>query len=46
MQQWCRFPAIKGKSRRKRRQLFQNGWFLNHDNAPAHTALSIQEFLA
>ena len=21
-------------------------WFLHHDNAPAHTALSVQQFLA
>jgi hypothetical protein len=26
---------------------WQSGdWFLHHDNAPAHTALSVQQFLA
>jgi transposase len=33
--------------RRKRRALFaNNSWILHHDNAPAHTALSVTEFLA
>jgi len=32
---------------RKRLELFvSNSWILNHDNAPAHTALSVREFLA
>jgi hypothetical protein len=35
------------KVRRQRSQVFQSGrWLLHHDNAPARTALSIQEFLA
>lgn len=33
--------------REKRRELWQgNSWLLHHDNAPAHNALSIREFLA
>jgi len=33
--------------RRKRTELFaNNSWILHHDNAPAHTALSVREFLA
>jgi hypothetical protein len=32
--------------RRKRPDLWQRGeWFFHHDNAPAHTALSVQRFL-
>ena len=35
------------KVRRKRPELFaSNSWILHHDNAPAHTALSVREFLA
>ena len=35
------------KVRRKRPELFvNNSWILHHDNAPAHTALSLREFLA
>ena len=35
------------KFRRKRPELFaSNSWILHHDNAPAHTALSVKEFLA
>ena len=35
------------KVRRKRPELFaNNSWILDHDNAPAHTALSVREFLA
>ena len=34
------------KGRRKRPELFANSWILRHDNAPAHTALSVREFLA
>jgi len=31
----------------KRPELFaSNSWILHHDNAPAHTALSVREFLA
>jgi len=35
------------KVRRKRPELFaNNSWILQHDSAPAHTALSVREFLA
>jgi len=35
------------KVRRKRPELFANkSCILHHDNAPAHTALSVREFLA
>jgi hypothetical protein len=35
------------KVRRKRPELFaNNSWILHHDNAPAHTALAVREFLA
>ena len=35
------------KVRRKRPELFaNNSWILQHDNAPAHTALSVREVLA
>ena len=35
------------KVRRKRPELFaNNSWILHHENAPAHTALSVREFLA
>ena len=35
------------KVRRKWPELFaNNSWILHHDNAPAHTALSVREFLA
>ena len=35
------------KVRRKRPELFSNNsWILHHDSAPAHTALSVREFLA
>jgi hypothetical protein len=37
---------LREKVRRQRSQLFQSSrWLLHHNNAPAHTALSIQEFL-
>jgi alpha-L-fucosidase len=32
--------------RRKRPELWPNDWSLHHDNAPAHKALSVKEFLA
>jgi hypothetical protein len=28
------------------RNFANNSWILHHDNAPAHTALSVREFLA
>ena len=36
---------LREKVRRKRLELFaNNSWILHHDNAPAHTALSVREF--
>jgi len=38
---------LREKVRRKRPELFaNNSWILQHDNASAHTALSVREFLA
>ena len=38
---------LREKVRRKQPELFtNNSWILHHDNAPAHTALSVREFLA
>ena len=38
---------LREKVRWKRPELFaNNSWILHHDNAPAHTALSVMEFLA
>jgi len=38
---------MREKFRRKQPELFaNNSWILHHDNAPAHTALSVREFLA
>jgi len=38
---------LREKVRRKRPERFvNNSWILHHDNAPAHTALSMREFLA
>jgi len=38
---------LREKVRWKRPELFANSsWILHHDNAPAHTALSVREFLA
>jgi len=38
---------LREKVRRKRPELFANSsWILPHDNAPAHTALSVRTFLA
>ena len=38
---------LREKVRRRRPELFANkSWILHHDNAPAHTALSVREFLA
>ena len=37
---------LREKVGRKRPELFaNNSWILHHDNAPAHTALSVREFL-
>jgi transposase len=35
-----------GKIRRKRLELWKSGWILHQDNAPAHNALSVRQFLA
>ena len=38
---------LRERVRRKRPERFaNNSWILHHDNAPAHTALSVREFLA
>jgi len=38
---------LREKVRQKRPELFANkSWIFHHDNAPAHTALSVREFLA
>ena len=38
---------LREKVRRERPEPFaNNSWILHHDNAPAHTALSVREFLA
>ena len=37
---------LREKVRRKRPEIFDNSWILHHDNALAHTALSVREFLA
>jgi transposase len=38
---------LRQKFRRKRPEIFaNNSWILHHDNAPAHTALSVREILA
>ncbi|XP_074170634.1 COX assembly mitochondrial protein 2 homolog isoform X1 [Rhinolophus sinicus] len=38
---------LREQVRQKRPELFaNNSWLLYHDNAPAHTALSVREFLA
>jgi len=39
--------SLREKVRRKRPEIFaNNSWILHHDNAPAHTELSVREFLA
>ena len=38
---------LREKVRRKRPEMFaNNSWFLHQDNTPAHTALTVIEFLA
>ena len=38
---------LRENVRRKRPELWRSGdWFLHHDNAPAHTALSVIRYLA
>jgi len=44
---WKYCKRLREKVRRKRSEHFaNNSWILHHDNAPAHTALSVREFLA
>jgi transposase len=39
--------TLREKDRRNRLELFApNSWIVHQDNAPAHTALSVKEFLA
>ena len=41
---WKDYAIVYGK---KGPEMWSSGdWFLHHDNAPAHTALSVQQFLA
>jgi transposase len=38
---------LREKVRRKQPEIFaNNSWILHHDNAPAHTALSVRDFSA
>jgi hypothetical protein len=37
---------MRGKIRKKRPELWKNGWILHQDNASAHNALSVRQFLA
>ena len=44
---YCVYINIRGTAvRRKRRDKWQGEWFLHHDNAPSHTSLVVQQFLA
>ena len=44
---WKYWKGCVKKVSRKRPELFaNNSWILHHDNTPAHTALSVREFLA
>jgi hypothetical protein len=36
---------LQGKIRKKRPELWKNGWILHQDNAPAHNSLSVRQFL-
>ena len=47
-QQYCIEVLMKLREhvRRKRPELCRNGWILHQDNAPAHKALSVKQFLA
>ncbi|KAL4136010.1 hypothetical protein QTP88_007584 [Uroleucon formosanum] len=36
---------LRERVRKKRPDLWKNGWILHQDNAPAHSAFSIQRFL-
>jgi len=38
---------LRNSVRRKRPEMWQSGdWFFHHDNAPAHTAISVTAFMA
>jgi hypothetical protein len=37
---------LRERIRRKRPELWKNGFILHHDNAPERTALSVKQFLA
>jgi histone-lysine N-methyltransferase SETMAR len=37
---------LRGSIRRKRPELWKNGWIIHQENAPAHNALSVRQFLA
>jgi len=37
---------LRNAVRRKRHDKWQGEWFLHHDNAPSHTLLVVQQFLA
>jgi len=37
---------LSERVRRKRPELWRNGWILHQDNTPAHNALSVKQFLA
>ena len=37
---------LSERVRRKRPELWRNGWILHQDNGPAHNALSVKQFLA
>jgi histone-lysine N-methyltransferase SETMAR len=37
---------LRERVRRKRPELWKNGWILHQDNAPAHIALSVKQCLA
>jgi len=37
---------LRESVRRKRPELWPDKWILHHDNAPAHDALRVREFLA
>jgi len=39
-------PKLRECVRRKRPELWGNGWILHQDNAPAHNALSVKQFVA
>ena len=44
---WKSWQGCLKKVRRKRPELFANNlWILHHDNAPAHKARPVREFLA